>query len=136
MRYVSISIFSCFGRCQQLAGAGFIGLQRLKPPTPDGTFMSYKWRCKEKDEICLFLFIRFICTLFLDLSNFNFDMISFGEGMVHICLRNEKRVVICFANVFCNQKVKFICNKERKRKRKKARRDKGLGRPGIDAAAH
>ena len=36
---------------------GFIGLQRLKPsPTPDGTFMSYKWRCGKKERKMKYIF--------------------------------------------------------------------------------
>ena len=56
MRYVSISSFSCFGCCQQLARAGFIGLQRLKPPSPHTRWDFHVLQmeiCKEKDEICL-----------------------------------------------------------------------------------
>ena len=56
MRYISISSFSCFGCCQQLARAGFIGLQRLKPPSPHTRWDFHVLQmeiCKEKDEICL-----------------------------------------------------------------------------------
>ena len=54
---ISISFFLFWPLSAVSESVGFIGLQRLKPsPTPDGTFMSYKWRCGKKERKMKYIF--------------------------------------------------------------------------------